>query len=91
MLAPLDKLDAKIDSIKESLSEHRSGITALETWRASAQAESARAWGVAADLEARTRKLEEFTAGQKVYAAVAAAVCSIVASGCVGLVLHYAK
>jgi hypothetical protein len=55
VLAALDKLAAKIDSIKESLHEHRSGIAALETWRASAQAESARAWGVTADLEARTR------------------------------------
>jgi hypothetical protein len=33
VLAALDKLDAKIDSIKESLSAYRSGITALETWR----------------------------------------------------------
>src|SRR4051794_28587822 len=88
VLAALDKLDGKIDSIRESLSEHRSGITALEMWRVSAQAESVRAWGVATDLEQRTRKLEEFTAAQKVRIAVAACVASAIVSGAVGLLFR---
>jgi len=46
---------------------------------------------VAADLEARTRKLEEFTAGQKVRVAVAACIASAVVSGEVGLILHFGK
>ena len=54
-------------------------------------AESTRAWAVAADLEARTRKLEEFTAGQKVRVAVAACIASAVVSGEVGLILHFGK
>lgn len=40
------------------------------------------------DLEQRTRKLEEFTAAQKVRVAVAACIASALVSGVVGLIFH---
>jgi|SRR5712664_1099050 len=91
VLAALDKLDGKIDSIRESLSEHRSGITALETWRASVQSENQRAREDASDLEARMRKQEEWTAGQRVRVAIAAVIASAAVSGVIGLVLQFKK
>jgi predicted nuclease with TOPRIM domain len=91
VLAALARLDSKIDGIKESLAQQRAGIASLETWRGSVQEQQARLREEHAELEKRVRTVEEFTAGQKVYAAVAAVVCSAVVSGIVGLIFHWVR
>ena len=68
--------------------QQRSGIAPLETWRRSVQDQHQRLCEQADDLEKRVRKQEEFTAGQKVYVAVAAVISRAVVSGCVGLILR---
>lgn len=82
VLATLDKIDGKIDAIKESLSEHRAGITALETWRSTAMEQ-------VGDHEERLREQEKLGVKVRVYIALVAAAAA--ASGCAGLVMHYLK
>jgi phage shock protein A len=89
VLAALERLDSKIDGIKESIAQQRVGIASLETWRGSVDEQQARLREQSDALEKRLRTQEEFAAVQKVYAAVAAVVCSAVVSGVVGLIFHF--
>ena len=91
VLAALSRMDTKIDDIRESVAQARSGIASLDSWREGAQEQAKRSVEKADELEGRVREQEAFSARIKVYVAIAAAVCSVVASGCVGLVLQYVK
>jgi len=91
VLAALERLDSKIDAIRESLAQQRVGLATLETWRQSVQEQHDRFREHADGFEKRLRNQEEYMTRQKVYAGIAAVICSALVSSGVGFLFHVAK
>ncbi len=89
VLEHLQRLDGKIDDIRETVAKARTGIASLDSWREHAHAQAERIEKTTDDMEKRLREQERISARTKVYLALAAAGCSALVAGCVEAAVHH--
>jgi hypothetical protein len=95
VLAALDRLNNKIDDIREAISQQKAEVATLDARQLAHHEQQERFWSQATAQEERTRAVETLVATtatrQTIYTGIAAVICSAIVSGGFGFLFHLSK